>query len=387
MFKNKVNIIESTLPPTNKNDWWYDYSSETLKQWKNGTWINTLRPQASSNGVLLYETTDDNKVTSIYDVFNNGSISVLQGNKIEKEAYKNKTTLSNVVLLEGITSIETGAFRGCSNLSKIILPNSLRVIKKEAFSGCNVLGELHIPDNIDMIEPGSLPVDKSSSLFNISGKGVVDGIFLTSNNSLLYTVPNAVDYYKQEDDSYLISLPPVATLADRCFAYIQPYYDDEDNIYGITLNIPYSVVNIHPIAFANTAPSIFKFTGKGASSDGLYLYKDNTLFLYAGCNPNTEANVAEGIVRVEQRAFNSCTNIITVKLPTSIKSIGQYTFYGCSALTTIYCAATTPPVLDNGKDLIPSNVTKIYVPTDSVSAYKSATNWTTYASKITGYNF
>ena len=386
MFKNKVNIIESTLPPTNKNDWWFDLNSETLKQWKNGTWINTLRPQTSSTSVLLYETTDNNKVTSSYDVFNNGSIAVLRSNEIAERQYEKKTTLYNVVLLEGTTSIGINAFNGCSSLFNIILPNSLKVIKKGAFSGCSNLMSLHIPDNIDIIEPESLPTSTTSSLYNISGKGVINNIFLTNNNSLLYTVPNIVEYIFNHSSSDVVSLPPISTLVDRSFAFVGPYNDD-DTVYGITLNIPDSVVNINATAFMMSAPSIVKFTGKLASVDGLFLQKDNIIFLYAGCNPNTEANIDEGIVRIEQRAFQNCTNITAVKLPTSIKSIGQYAFYGCSKLTSIYCAATTPPVLDKNKEIIPSNVTKIYVPTASVDAYKSATNWTTFASKITGYNF
>lgn len=387
MFKNKVNIIESKIPPTNKNDWWFDYSSETLKQWKNGTWINTLRPQTPSTSVILYETTDDKKVTSIHDVFNNGSIAVLEGNEIKGSAYKSKTTLYNVVLLEGITSIGKDAFNGCSSLHAIILPNSLKSIKTGAFYGCNTLSSLHIPDNIDTIEPNSLPNSASANLNRLSGKGVINGAFLTSNNSLLYTIPDIASSFELVDDFVQISLPSVATLEERSFAFVTPYVIDDDISYGITLNIPDSVVNINTTAFMMSAPSIFKFTGKFASSDGLYLQKDNSVFLYAGCNSNTEANVAEGIVRIEQRAFQNCSNITTVKLPKSITSIGQYAFYGCAKLTSIYCAATTPPVLDKDKDIIPSNVTKIYVPTASVNAYKSATNWTTFASKITGYNF
>lgn len=383
---NKINIVESKMPPANKNDWWFDHSSETLKQWKNNAWINTLRPQTPSTSVVLYETTDDKKVTSSYDVFNNGSIAVLQGNIIKGDTYKNKTTLYKVVLLEGITSIEKDAFNGCSGLYTIILPNSLKSIKKGAFYGCNTLSSLHIPDNIDIIEPNSLPSSASAVLNYLSGKGVINGTFLTNNNSLLFTVPDIISNFALWDDFVQISLPSVATLAERSFAFVKPHVED-DISYGITLNIPNSVVNINTTAFMMSAPSIFKFTGKFASSDGLYLQKDNSVFLYAGFNSNTEANVVEGIVRIEQRAFQNCSNITTVKLPKSITSIGAYAFYGCSKLTSIYCAATTPPVLDKDKDIIPSNVTKIYVPTASVNAYKSATNWTTYASKITGYNF
>lgn len=38
MFKNKVNIIESKFPPTNKNDWWFDLNENILKRYFAGEW-------------------------------------------------------------------------------------------------------------------------------------------------------------------------------------------------------------------------------------------------------------------------------------------------------------------------------------------------------------
>ena len=59
-------------------------------------------------------------------------------------------------------------------------------------------------------------------------------------------------------------------------------------------------------------------------------------------------------------------------------------FNGCSALTSIYCKATTPPNQDGAFRDAP-NLINIYVPSSSVNAYKSA--WVEYADKIVGYDF
>lgn len=72
----------------------------------------------------------------------------------------------------------------------------------------------------------------------------------------------------------------------------------------------------------------------------------------------------------------------TVTIPTIIETISGYAFSGCN-LTSVTCNSVTPPILGNGsafgdnKTLYP-----IYVPAESVNAYKSATNWATYASRI-----
>jgi hypothetical protein len=63
-------------------------------------------------------------------------------------------------------------------------------------------------------------------------------------------------------------------------------------------------------------------------------------------------------------------------------------FSGCDSLTSVYCKRTTPPSL-GGTSVFDYNEAsrRIYVPTNSVNAYKSATNWSEYASSIVGYNF
>jgi hypothetical protein len=69
-----------------------------------------------------------------------------------------------------------------------------------------------------------------------------------------------------------------------------------------------------------------------------------------------------------------------------VTSIEFSAFLGCSSLKSCYCAAKTPPTL--GSNVFSnSGITNIYVPTASVSAYKSASGWSDYASKIQGYSF
>ena len=83
---------------------------------------------------------------------------------------------------------------------------------------------------------------------------------------------------------------------------------------------------------------------------------------------------------IEARAFAGCSSLTSVIIGNGVTSIGDYAFFYCSSLKTITCEATTPPTL--GSDNYLSSVTAVYVPADSVSAYKSATNWSQYFSVI-----
>ena len=83
-------------------------------------------------------------------------------------------------------------------------------------------------------------------------------------------------------------------------------------------------------------------------------------------------------------AFSSCSNLTEASFP-SATSIGNYAFYSCSKLTTIYVGTESDTVctLSNTNAFSNcTNLTNIYVPASLVDSYKSATNWSNYASKI-----
>lgn len=79
--------------------------------------------------------------------------------------------------------------------------------------------------------------------------------------------------------------------------------------------------------------------------------------------------------------FRNSKKLEFVRLPSTITQIGISAFYHCTALQTIIIEAITPPTL-GWNALTDSNNCTIYVPDESVEAYKTATNWTAYANKI-----
>ena len=95
-------------------------------------------------------------------------------------------------------------------------------------------------------------------------------------------------------------------------------------------------------------------------------------------------NVREIGTYVSCSTYNNPTSITLGK---NITYIGKYLLKNSNKCNALYCKATTPPTLSGTfSTKLPSSF-KIYVPIDSVNAYKNATNWSTYANKIYGYNF
>ena len=78
---------------------------------------------------------------------------VTNSNSIEKGFFDScSTQLKEVIIPEGITTIEANAFEGCFSLESITLPSSIKHIGPNAFAGCKELKEVILPDSITDID-------------------------------------------------------------------------------------------------------------------------------------------------------------------------------------------------------------------------------------------
>lgn len=118
-----------------------------------------------------------------------------------------------------------------------------------------------------------------------------------------------------------------------------------------------------------------------------------TAFQY--CYALNDLTIGDNVVSIGEAAFDDCTSltklvipntmttinpafsrlgITELRIPASVSKIEGGAFYGCSGIRTIYSFNPVPPVCDNPFILV-TNVTAVYVPASSVSAYKNAPVW------------
>ena len=110
------------------------------------------------------------------------------------------------------------------------------------------------------------------------------------------------------------------------------------------------------------------------------------------CIKLTSVDLGNGVISIDGSAFDSCSSLTSITIPDSVTYIGNSAFRDCTRLTSVYCKATTPPCADargGAWDAFDNNASgrKIYVPMESVDAYKAAPGWSEYADAIVGYNF
>ena len=105
-------------------------------------------------------------------------------------------------------------------------------------------------------------------------------------------------------------------------------------------------------------------------------------YLFQNCTALTSAVIPNSVTSIGSGAFQMCA-LTDIIIPSNVTEIKSNAFFGCSKMTTMTLLPTTPPTLASTSS-IPSNVTKIEVPADSLTAYQTATNWSNFADKMVG---
>ena len=258
--------------------------------------------------------------------------------KIRFSAFYGCESLTSVTIPDSVTSIGSYAFRSCSSLTSITIPDSVTTIGKYAFSGCSSLTSVTIPDSVTTI--GERVFSNCSSLTSV-------------------TIPDSVTTIGNYAFGACTSLTSV-TIGDSVTTIGEEAFYNCRSLTSVT--IPDSVTSIGSSAFY-------------------------------GCTSLTSVTIPDSVTTISKSAFSGCSSLTSVTIPDSVTSIGSFAFDGCSSLTSVYCKATTPPSL--GSYAFKYNIgydyynigCDIYVPTESVEAYKSASGWSEYADDIVGHDF
>lgn len=344
------------------------------------------------------------------------------------EGCQKLTTLS---IPEGVTVIGNKALCNCVSLKNVLLPATLTAIGDEAFYGCANIAELTIRENITTFGNrvftgcgGSLVLNSNtpdasysygvffgSSFTKITiGNGVTAiGSSTFEGSKYLTTVTMAesvttLGKYAFRDCTALANLSlsdKLATIETACFEGCTTLAEvvvpegittlaanTFKNCRALTtVTLPESLTTIDEGTFDGCISIKTISIPKKVTSIGDYALRD--------CSALTTLTIQEGLTQIGAYTFSKCVSLKRVDLPKSLKSIGERGFHGCEGLESLYCKPTTPPTLgdkalqyyDNRSLVIKNIGCKIYVPTSSVSTYKSNSGWKTYANDITGYSF
>lgn len=98
-----------------------------------------------------------------------------------------------------------------------------------------------------------------------------------------------------------------------------------------------------------------------------------------------EIEFPDAVTEISGYACFKCQSLTEVIIGTGITEIGNAAFNSCPAMKSCHIKATVPPKISQWT--FDNNTCNFYVPRTSMDAYKTATYWNQYASRIYGYDF
>ncbi len=273
----------------------------------------------------------------------------------------------NTVIPNSVTSIGDYAFAGCSGLTSVTIPNNITSIDEYAFYGCTGLASLTIPASVTSIA--------TYAFANCTG--LTDLVFNAEVG--MYGLYNSNPFYA---DSNIINVTFGCSVIPEGFCSYMSHLQ--------TVTIDSTVTQISANAMANHTETHYNGTIEQWLDIDMVNDYSNPLYyshnLYLGDTLTTRLHIPEGVTAINNN-FRNDTALTHIYIPSTVTSISSYAFNGCAPLW-FYFKPATPPTLASWQAFTYTTSggqnygSLMMVPWQSLNAYKTAPNYTTFAQNL-----
>mgnify|MGYP002521520222 CR=1 FL=1 len=267
--------------------------------------------------------------TPNYTLTISGSGAMADYYGVNQPWYSNRTSISSIVIEDGVTRIGNNAFDGCNNVSlaSVTLPASVTEIGRYAFNNCTNLA--------------TVTFASGSQLTSI-------GLYAFLNSGLTS-----------------ITIPASVTSIG-----MQAFYGCSNLA---TVSGCEGVTNVGSNAFSNTEWLTNQPTGV------IYIGK----VAYYGKNVSGVVSINTGTVSISAEAFKNCTGLTAVSIPASVTSIGDGAFNYCTSLATVTFASGSQLTSIGGDAFSITGLTSITIPASVETIGDGAFSYCTNLANIT----
>ena len=315
-------------------------SVEKLSQWSGDTWpycfekLETLITGCENSARFINDH---------YPVYYNNT----------KKGYRRYDNLRNVTLLNGVTNFN---FSGCGALINVTFAadSAIEDIPLYAFGGCYNIIDIKLPQSVKKINTGAFAYSRIRKItIPKNVETIEDGAFCGCEYLYEIKVDNDNKYYKDIDG--ILFDKNVKTLVK-----FPSYYAAYNKVKSYT--IPDTVEKIEYGAFGlggdpnnNGFEHEWYNTLYEGAYDYLYLgYNDAYLtnikipksvkeigdWAFTDCSGLTSIDIPNGISKIGIGVFENCRSLENIELPSGVSEIGERAFRGCEKLKSITIPAS-----------------------------------------------
>lgn len=351
----------------------------------------------SSGNYLLIECNMLEELTAPADIYNKCYISSktfktlkITAGETVKSISGNKKNLETLVLADTVKTIGKSAFSNLTKLSSVTFSASLETIGQYAFYGCESLTVFNAPSSLKTIEYGAFAksgletVTLNEGLESILGEdnnldaylgpfdytkiktlkvpSTVKKVCVFGRISSLETLYISADFMKsvfnRKQSTFVRHLYLTGGTLSVDSSWLNNFYDvhfasgvtstDTYDLYlpALIVNESNVQVSVPDDYLGEYVTSESAVTGKLVTENDMIYYSYNgrkILMRYTGEKTVIEASDLSGITDINPEAFIS-TNITSVTLPSSVKSIGLNAFGNCKNLSTVYIPSSVEKI-------------------------------------------
>lgn len=312
--------------------------------------------------VCKYNVTSTSEATKLLDSSTGITYQIIDDVKQDtvQTTYTFETLGKHIVKykLDG-TSIADSAFKYCIGLTSVEIPNSVTSIRDYAFSNCIALNGITIPSSVTSI--GNYVFDNCSAPYIYFKSSTPTSSFDSGNwDNIIYVNEESLEAYRTQWTSVCVRIFPYPQRTGAEIIFTAAKDANNANIFGNRLYKYFENVYVNDVL----QPSSSSLTFKTNDTIRCSLYDERMIPRYFN-----SYEYGNGFMK----------NII---LPSTIEKIDKETLYYTYNMISVTILATTPPTLANTTVFNNTNNCPIYVPAESLEAYRQATNWSALADRI-----
>lgn len=240
---------------------------------------------------------------------------------LNSHVFYNCEGLTSITIPQSVRIINGSAFMGCEQLNDVNIAPSVTVIASQAFYGCTSLSSITIPRSVNIIEaeafnycPGLTEITVESGNSRYDSRDNCNAIINTATNTLIAGCQNTV-------------IPNTVTgISGDAFkgCYTLQRITIPHSVISIIGNPFSECVSLENITVAENNPV---YDSRGDCQAVIETTADK---LIAGCQ-NTL--IPRTVTSIGDYSFYSCTALKRIEIPNSVISIGKFAFAECKGLT------------------------------------------------------
>ena len=305
---------------------------------------------------------------AFYDCYNMQDISLPSTLKsIGDRSFYYCSSIAKLILPEGLESIGQSAFQECYNMQKVTLPSTLKSIGETAFRSTSSLSVVtsHI----------KVPFEISPNVFGSEDEYDYDQDKWKYRpcSATLFVPEGTMDAYKKFEGWLMFADMYEGELKEEKVGDLMYSYNTSTKIATVMRDDSYSKLGdvevpttvtfsdeitcsvgvISPRAFYGTPITSVVF--KGDENGGVTTISQEA---FQECSKLQNVTLPSTLTIIEDAVFRNCSRLVSIAIPDSVKAIGEYVFSNCTALSSIEVGQSNKVYESGGSNAIIESKTK-----------------------------